>query len=263
MSRIRALADLVPLPVLAASIALLAACSPSRKELQAQLDDTRAQLEQSEQQRQTLAQKIAELEHGIAERQQLIAKLEADGAALSQELDELRDEQRRRQEELKTYKALFARLQALIDAGTIQVSFRKGRMIVELPSAVLFDSGKTALKPDGKAALAQVVEALASVAHRDLVIAGHTDDVPIHTPRYANNWELSTQRAVVVVGFMIEKGFPADHLSAAGYGQEDPIADNGSEDGRAKNRRIEIQLMPDLGELRGIEDMVTKGRPQR
>lgn len=240
---------------------LLAACSPSRKELQAELDDTRTKLEQSEQQRQTLAQKITALEQEIADRQQLIAKLEADAAAGAQELDALRDEQRRRQEELKTFRELFERLRALIDAGTIQVSFRKGRMIVELPSAVLFDSGKTELKADGKAAIEKVTEALATVAHRDLVIAGHTDTVPINTRRYKNNWELSTQRAVVVVSYMIEKGFPADHLAAAGYGEIDPIADNATEEGKAMNRRIEIQLMPDLGELRGIEDMVKAGRP--
>jgi chemotaxis protein MotB len=249
--------------VIVPSLVLLAACSPSRKELQADLDETRAQLEDAQQQRMTLEQKIAQLEEEIAARQDMIARLEADGAARSQELDALRDEQRRRQEELKTFKELFERLRALIDAGTIQVSFRKGRMIVELPSAVLFDSGKTELKPDGKAALEKLVEALATVAHRDLMIAGHTDTVPINTRRYKNNWELSTQRAVVVVGYMIEKGFPANHLSAAGYGEFDPIADNATEEGKAKNRRIEIQLMPDLGELKGIEDMASQGRPRK
>ncbi|MEX1367938.1 MAG: OmpA family protein, partial [Nannocystaceae bacterium] len=215
-------------------------------------------LEQSEQQRVTLQQKIADLEQEIAARDQRISELEGSVAGLEQELDELRDEQKRRREELATYRELFDRLRTLIDAGTIKVSFRKGRMIVELPSAVLFDSGKTQLKPDGMAALEQLVEALSSVAHRDLIIAGHTDNVPIKTRRYKNNWELSTQRAVVVVGFMVDKGFPSEHLAAAGYGEEDPIADNATEEGRALNRRIEIQLMPNLGELKGIEDMVSK-----
>lgn len=261
MRRNRALGILTV--TLGLGLGLVVACSPSRKELQAALDETRAELEQSQQARQTLEQRIAELEQGIADRQQRIAQLEADGAARAQELDELRDEQRRRQQELKTFKELFARLQALIDAGTIQVSFRKGRMIVELPSAVLFDSGRTELKAEGKAAIEKVTEALATVAHRDLMIAGHTDTVPINTRRYKNNWELSTQRAVVVVNYMIEKGLPPDHLAAAGYGEMDPIADNATEEGKAKNRRIEIQLMPDLGELKGIEEMVTKGRPAK
>jgi chemotaxis protein MotB len=253
----RALLVLVPL------LASLAACSPSRKELQADLDQTRAELEQSKQERVTLEQKITQLEKEIADRQDVIARLEADKAGMSQELDALRDEQRRREKELATFKELFGRLQALIDAGTIQVSFRKGRMIVELPSGVLFDSGKTELKPEGKVAIEKLVEAFGSVSDRDLMIAGHTDNVPIRTSRYKSNWELSTARAVVVVGYMIEKGFPTDHLSAAGYGEFDPIGDNATEEGKAKNRRIEIQLMPDLGELKGIEDMVTEGRPKK
>lgn len=242
----------------AVSLGLLLACNPSRKELQADLDQARTELEQSQQHRVSLEQRIAQLEQELGELQQTIGQLETDNATLNQELDALRDEQQRRRDELATYKELFARLRKLIDAGTIQISFRKGRMIVELASAVLFDSGRIELKPEGQAALTQLVEALASVAHRDLVIAGHTDDVPIKTRRYKSNWELSTQRAVVVVGFMIEQGFPADHLAAAGYGEQDPIADNGTEEGRAKNRRIEIQLMPNLGELEGIEDMVSK-----
>lgn len=239
------------------AIGLLAACSPSRKELQEDLDLTRATLEQSEAKRMTLEQKVAALEADIADRDQLITELEASKAGLEAELGELRDEQQRRREELATYQKLFDRLRKLIDAGTIKVSFRKGRMIVELPSAVLFASGRTELQPEGRTAIEQVVEALASVSHRDLVIAGHTDNIPIKTRRYKNNWELSTQRAVVVVAYMIEKGFPADHLAAAGYGEEDPVADNTTDEGRALNRRIEIQLIPNLGELKGIEDMVS------
>ena len=244
-------------------LALLTACNPSRKELQAELDETRTQLEQSQSQRVTLEQKIEQLEKALADRQEMIARLEAEGASRSQELDALRDEQRRREEELKTFKELFGRLQALIDAGTIQVSFRKGRMIVELPSGVLFDSGKTELKAEGKAAIEKLVEAFGSVSDRDLMIAGHTDNVPIKTARFKSNWELSTARAVVVVSYMVEKGFPAAHLAAAGYGEMDPIADNATEEGKAKNRRIEIQLMPDLGELKGIEDMVTGGKAKQ
>ncbi len=93
----------------------------------------------------------------------------------------LRDEQERRRAELATYEKLLKRLKKLIDAGTIKISFRKGRMIVELESAALFDSGKTALEEEGQRALAELVEAFSAVSHRDLIIAGHTDNVPIKT----------------------------------------------------------------------------------
>ncbi|MCG5052600.1 MAG: OmpA family protein [Myxococcales bacterium] len=86
-----------------------------------------------------------------------------------------------------------ARLKAMIDAGTIKVTIRNGRMLLALPNDVLFDSGKTAVKPDGQAALQQVASALGSIADRRFLVAGHTDNVPIKTSRFPSNWELSTR----------------------------------------------------------------------
>lgn len=243
-------------PLLFVTLGLLVACSPSRKDLQAELDTVKGQLAQSQQDNESLASKIKTLEADIASRDEKIATLEQKIGGMSAELDELRDEQNRRKAELQTYKDLFARLKKLIDAGTIKVSFRKGRMIVELASAVLFDSGKTILKDGGKTALEDLVAAFQSVADRDLLIAGHTDNIPIKTRRFRSNWDLSTARAVVVVNYMTEKGFPSQHLGAAGYGDQDPVASNDTEEGRALNRRIEIILMPNLGELAGLEELL-------
>jgi len=246
------------LPILLA-LSVLAACSPSRKDLQAELDATKQQLADAQVQTRSLQDEIAALKAAIEEGQLRIDDLLAAKEVSDLQLAELRDEQERRKTELETYERLLARLDKLIDAGTIKISFRKGRMIVELASAVLFDSGKTELKEEGQKALADLVEAFGEVHDRDLLIAGHTDNVPIKTRRFKSNWELSTQRAVVVVDFMIEKGFPAEHLGAAGYGDVDPVGDNSTEEGRASNRRIEIQLMPDLAPLKGI-DRYLKGQ---
>jgi chemotaxis protein MotB len=84
---------------------------------------------------------------------------------------------------------------------------------------------------------------------RRFLVAGHTDNVPIKTELFANNWYLSTARAVTVVEFMVEQGFPADNLAAAGYADKDPVASNKSKKGRKRNRRIEIIVVPDLSEL--------------
>ena len=241
---------------LVVSAGMLAGCHPNRKELQAQLDEVRGQLEQTQQKVTSLEGKIKQLEGEVAERDTQIAALEKEKQGMEAELSELRDEQNRRKAELQTYRDLFAKLKKLIDAGTIKVSFRNGRMIVELASAVLFDSGKTDLKDNGKAALDQLVEAFQSVSDRDLLIAGHTDNVPIKSRKFKDNWDLSTARALEVVGYMIEKGFPVGHIGSAGYGETDPVASNDNEDGKAQNRRIEIILMPNLGELQGIEDML-------
>lgn len=234
----------------------LTACSPSRKELKAEIEQIKAELAGTQTQVQTLEAKIAELQGEIAARDEAIAALETEKGTMSAELEELRGEQARRKAELETYHRLFEKLKRLIDAGTIKVSFRKGRMIVELASAILFDSGKTALKDAGKAALDEIIEALQTVNDRDFMIAGHTDTDPIKTRQFKSNWELSTARAVEVVNYMISKGFAAANLGAAGFAEIDPVASNDTPEGKAQNRRIEIVLMPDLGELKGIEDML-------
>ena len=237
----------------------LTACSPSRKELMAQLDQVRAELTTAQGTIKTLEQKVSELQQDIEAKQAQIDALEQKLAANEAELADLRAAKAEREKELETYRQLFARLKKLIDAGTIKVVFRKGKMMVAMSSAVLFDSGKAKLKQDGVATLNEITAALASLGDRDFLVAGHTDNVPIKTAKYASNWELSTQRAIVVVNHMMSQGFPSEHIGAAGYAEVDPVASNDDETGRAQNRRIEIILMPNLGELKGIREMLEGG----
>lgn len=224
------------------------------------LDEVRGELEGVKGEVTTLQGKIKKLEGEIVIRDQQIDALTKDNESMKTELTGLRADQDRRKAELETYRQLFAKLKKLIDAGTIKVSFRKGRMIVELASAILFDSGKIELKEQGQKALDEIVLALQSLNDRDFMVAGHTDTDPIKTKKFRSNWELSTARAVVVVDYMISKGYPAANLGAAGFAEIDPVSPNDTPEGKALNRRIEIVLMPDLGELKGIEDMITGGK---
>ena len=240
-------------------------------ELQAALDDanaklldTQGQLDAEKQsngelraEKSQLEQKIAELEAEIKQLNAQISDLAHKAGLTEQELAELRKEKAKREAELRVYKDLFASLKAMVDAGTIRVGFRKGRMVVELANNILFDSGKTELKEEGQAALAQLVAALGAVQDRDWLVAGHTDNIPIKTKRFKSNWDLSTARAVTVVNYMIEQGMPPAHVGAAGYGEFDPVGDNESESGRAENRRIEVILMPSLGDIPGMKEMLT------
>jgi chemotaxis protein MotB len=95
---------------------------------------------------------------------------------------------------------------------------------------------------------------LRTIGNRRFQVAGHTDNVPITTTKFNSNWELSTERAVVVVRFLIGRGLRPDLLSAAGYGEFDPIAPNDSPANKSKNRRIEITLQPNIDELVGIPE---------
>jgi chemotaxis protein MotB len=122
-----------------------------------------------------------------------------------------------------------------------------------LPNDVLFDSGRTEIKRDAQATLGKIAQVLSTIADRHFLVSGHTDNVPIHTDRFASNWELSTARAVEVTKYLIARGMRPQALAAAGHGEYDPAASNDTPETRALNRRIEIVLQPNLTELPSLE----------
>ncbi len=125
-------------------------------------------------------------------------------------------------------------------------------LIFRFADSALFDLGSADLKPDAIAALEKVGKliATAEAAELGVRIEGHTDDWPISTERFPSNWELSTGRAASVVRFFIDNlGFSPLRLEAAGYGQERPIASNATQEGRQRNRRVDVVLLrPSLAE---------------
>lgn len=152
------------------------------------------------------------------------------------------------------FRELALRFHKMVDAGQLAVVLRQGRMVIRLPNDVLFDSGQTIIKPEGREALGLVASVLQTIAGRRFQVAGDTDNVPIQTARFPSNWELSTARAVEVVRFLIAHGMAPDLLSATGYGEFDPVASNDSEAGRRQNRRIEIVLQPNIDELVAVPE---------
>jgi chemotaxis protein MotB len=155
------------------------------------------------------------------------------------------------------FRQLAEKLRSMVDAGQIKVTVRNGRMLLALPNDILFDSGKTELKPEGKDALAKVAKVLATMDRRFLV-AGHTDNLPIKTKKFQSNWELSTQRALEVVRLLIDNGMKPSQVGAAGYAEYDPAADNATAEGQKQNRRIEIVVEPNLSELPSLEGLTGK-----
>ena len=144
---------------------------------------------------------------------------------------------------------MLERFRAMIDSGQLHVRVVRNRMVVELPANVLFATGDDQLQPAGQEIIQNINTILVSIEGRQFQIAGHTDSTPIHSRRWATNWELSTARAVSVARFMISNGMPADRISAAGYADTQPVDTNDSDAGRANNRRIEIVLLPNIDEL--------------
>ncbi len=187
-----------------------------------------------------------------AGRDQAEGKLETTSgelAATAAELEELRKIRAEHEKRLAVFKELTSRFQKMIDTGTLRVRVRKGRMLVELPAGVLFAPGKADIFPKAQKALAQVAKILAEIKDRQFLVAGHTDSEPIKESDYADNWALSTARALAVTKLLVASGMKPGSLAAAGYGEFDPVASNRKESGRRQNRRIEIILLPRIDEL--------------
>lgn len=188
---------------------------------------------------------------------QLLAARGTLSSALEQaraRLDDLRRAEAASQARAALFREVALKLKRMIDAGELQVLLRSGRMVLVMPNDVLFDSGKTEIKPRGREALAKLAAVLASFEGREFQVAGHTDDEPIRFSSFVSNWELSTERGLRVVEFLIKSGMKPESLSAAGYGEFDPVVPNDSADHRSKNRRIELTLQPRIDELVAVPD---------
>lgn len=119
---------------------------------------------------------------------------------------------------------------------------RKG-LVISLTGEILYELGRAEIRAQGREVLAMISDILRDIPN-DIMIEGHTDNLPIRTDEYPSNWELSTARAVNVIKYLIEeRDFDAARLSAAGYSEYRPVAANKTEEGRAKNRRVEVVVL--------------------
>ncbi len=121
----------------------------------------------------------------------------------------------------------------------IQMVARRHELVLRLNDGLLFDSGNDAIREPAVKVLQRIVAELKK-RQVDVRVEGHTDNRPIHTARFRSNWELSTSRATAVVALLAGEGLLAPRLSAAGYGEFHPLGENGTEDGRRKNRRVDL-----------------------
>ena len=132
----------------------------------------------------------------------------------------------------------------------LETKIEDGRLKVNFQGDILFPSGSHKLRKEGVELLDSVFPILnQNITKFDIFIAGHTDNVPIKPEardKYKSNWDLSTYRAIEVVKYLAAKGMSPRTLTAAGYGEYKPIADNSTPEGKAKNRRVELFLIPKI-----------------
>jgi chemotaxis protein MotB len=146
-------------------------------------------------------------------------------------------------------KSLEDEMREQLESRDVTISKLQGKLTVTIVDRVMFDSGEAILKADGATVMQKIADLLASHPELRIHVIGHTDNVPIRQTaqsRFASNWELSTARALAAVHFLTEKaGVDPRRVGAVGYGEFHPIADNSTAEGRAKNRRIAITILPE------------------
>ena len=132
----------------------------------------------------------------------------------------------------------------------ITVYIKDGNVYVSLEEKLLFKSGSDVVDPKGKEALKSLAQVLNNTKDITVMIEGHTDNVPIKTKLFQDNWDLSTARATSIVRILTKDyGFDPNRITASGRGQFHPVKTNETTEGRAGNRRTEVILSPDLNEL--------------
>lgn len=126
--------------------------------------------------------------------------------------------------------------------GGMQIAKAPDRLIIRLPEHISFDLGKARIKPSMADTLARLAPVILRNGKCRIIVTGHTDDLPISTPQFASNWELSAARAAAVARALTSQGVPAQRMHIQGMADQAPLAPNNSETNRQRNRRVEIEL---------------------
>ena len=194
-----------------------------------------------------LKAKTDDLSKTAAEKRQKIADLEAENTKLKENVAQLQTKSQEVEKASNTYKELLQEMKGEISQGQVTITELKGKLTMDVVDKILFASGESKVKKEGLEVLSRVVEILKNVKDKNIRIEGHTDNVQI-TSRlakvYPTNWELSAARAINVTKYLQQQGIDPKILSSTAFGEFQPLADNNTPEGKAKNRRIAIILLP-------------------
>jgi chemotaxis protein MotB len=225
--------------------AKLSELSTSSHNVQAQLDEATAMNQQLRGELSRLGQDVDKI---LADRGTLSKALE--DAKLR--LEELRKAQAAAEERAQLFRDFAQRFKGLGDAGQLRIESRRGRLVMNVSGDALFDVGRADLRTAGRGTLMEIARALQTTSPpksgRRFLVTAHVDADSAKAHHLKSAWELTAARAVRVVEYLVSLRVPAESLIAAAAGAFDPLVTDVSADARAKNRRIEIALLPADGE---------------
>lgn len=194
------------------------------------------------------------ISNGVSQLNELDNYINSTGkAAENDEISERLDEMQKilEEEKLAESEQLAEKIQEALNENQLQdeveVDFTSQYVQLTLKGAILFDSGSAVLKEEAMPTVEKVAVILERYIQNIIEIEGHTDNVPIHTSRFANNNELSSARGLAMFDYLVENtSLQPAQIKHSGRGEYVPIADNSTPEGRAKNRRIEIRIYNNL-----------------
>ncbi|NMM50257.1 OmpA family protein [Marinigracilibium pacificum] len=220
----------------------------SNSELEQKLSSTISSFESSlSQKERSLLQKESQLDSALRENRNLNEDLNSRAEKIN-ELEAMIAEKNAAVEKIRN---IVSNALLNFEKSDLTVSIQNGKVYVSLSEQLLFKSGSKDIDPKGIEAIKQLANVLKSQSDINIMVEGHTDNVPISSKgRYMNdNWDLSVMRATEVVRALISNGVDPTLIIASGRGEHHPISENNSKEGKSKNRRTEIILTPDLNSL--------------
>jgi len=148
---------------------------------------------------------------------------------------------------LPSLKALTTDLDSEIKAGKLEINLQARGLVVSLREAAFFPSGADLVDPKSSGTLEKVAKALNNVPN-GIRLEGHTDSVPIHTAQFRSNWELSASRGIAMLNTFADRfGVDRSRMAIVGYADTNPVASNDTVEGRARNRRVDVVILSELG----------------
>ncbi len=239
----------------------------ARQAAELALADCQRQLANANQQNEMLTAELDKNKKSAAaaarQADERIRQLESEVAAKRGDLTGKEKLLAEREAKVRELQALIARKDSIVGAlknkivnalaaypkDELSVSVENGKVYVSLAEKLLFQSGRTDVDSRGQKALKSLAEVLSKNPDIGITIEGHTDSIPIKTPRFEDNWDLSVLRATSIIRILMKNQVEPTQITAAGRGPYFPIDENSTPEGRARNRRTEIILTPKLDEL--------------
>lgn len=213
-------------------------------------NSSQALAENSKQNRELL-QQLEDKERTLAKEQERLEQLQKDLQSRSKRVEELENLIAEKEQKMNTLKDNLSKALTNFEGQGLSVEMRDGKVYVSMENKLLFDSGSWNVGQEGQKAVQELGKVLANNPDINVLIEGHTDDVPYGgNGPLKDNWDLSTKRATEVLKLLLKNSqIQPGNLTAAGKGKYAPLAPNTTEEGKAKNRRIEVVLTPKLDQI--------------